>query len=105
MRRVRDRKRKYLARKTKAGRLKRRQEYKFLANKRLALARANPNAPRSGQIVGGVTAATIAVGGYGQAEPSCLPFRQSPEVTEHDCQTSLGSQPRAPPADHGLVVD
>ena len=105
MRRVRDRERKYLARKTKAGRRKRRLEYKSLADKRLALPAANEDSPRSSQIVGGVTAATIAVGGYGQGESSALPFRQSPEVAEHDCQTSLGSRPRAPPADHGLVLD
>jgi len=89
MRRVRDRNRKYLARKTKAGRLKRRLEYKSVADKRLALPLANEASPPSRQIVGGVEARRIAVGGYGPGEPSCLPFRQSsnrdsPGVAEHD---------------------
>jgi hypothetical protein len=105
MRQVRDRKRKYLARKTKAGRLKRRLEYAAAAKKRLPLVPANQDASRSRQIVGGVAAGRIAVGDYGPGKPLALPFRQSSEVAEHDSQTSSGSRPRAPPAGGRLVVD
>lgn len=99
MRRVRDRERKYLARKTKAGQLKRRLEYAAAARKRLGPALASRGVPRSGPIARGVAAEEIAVGGYGPGESSRLPLRQSAEVAEHDCQTSPGSRPRAPPAE------
>jgi hypothetical protein len=98
MRRVRDRERKYLDRKTKAGRLKRRLEYAAAAKQRLALPSASEDAPRPRAMAGGVGAEKIAVGGYGQGEESRLPLRQSSEVAEHDPQTSSGSRPRAPPA-------
>lgn len=99
VRRVRDRERKYLARKTKAGRLKRRLEYAAAARKRLGPGLPSQGVPQSGPIARGVAAEEIAVGGYGQGERSALPFRQSAEVAEHDCQTSPGSRPRAPPAE------
>jgi len=105
MRRVRDRERKYLARKTKAGQLKRRLEYAAAAKKRRGLVLPNQGAPCSWPIVDHVAAEEIAVGGYGQGEASGLPLRQSSEVAEHDPQTSFGSRPRAPPAEDGLVVD
>ena len=63
MRRVRDRERKYLARKTKAGRLKRRLEYAATAKKRLRLGPPNQGASRAGAIARGVAAEQIAVGG------------------------------------------
>jgi hypothetical protein len=103
MRRVRDRERKYLARKTKAGRLKRRLEYSAAAKKQLPVSSANPASWRSAeQRPGGRT--KIAVGGYRQSDSLPVPFRQStklglPKVADHDSQTGSPSRPRAPPAE------
>jgi hypothetical protein len=77
MRRVKDRERKYLARKTKAGRLKRRLEYSAMAKKRFALPSAKPGSSGPGRELAGGQART-AVGGYGQGDEARVPLPRSP---------------------------
>lgn len=97
MRRVRDRERKYLSRKTPKGRLKRRREYQAAKLKRCQGRGASrsgfsdpPLAP-SDSPQGSVLA-------YGQSADPQLGFSHSREVTPHDSQTTPDARPRAPPA-------
>ena len=69
--------RKYVTRKTKAGRLKRRLEYKATADKRLVLPSAPPSSTGSGQIVANNRSRRIAVGGYVQGDESGLSLPRS----------------------------
>lgn len=99
VRRVKDRQRKWLARKTKAGRLKRRLEYHAAAKKRLPLP---PRADQDrGRRCSSVAAGPpeIAVGDYGRSEESPLSWEHFPGVGRHDSEADSRSRPRAPPAE------
>ena len=104
MRRVKDRERKYLSRKTKAGRLKRRLEYCAAAKKRFPLPSAKPGFSGPGLELAGGQART-AVGGYGQDDEVRVPLPRSQGVTGHDSQTGVELRPRALPTDWRMVVD
>jgi hypothetical protein len=95
MRQVRDRERKYLARKTKAGRMKRRLEYQAAKVKRChgrnvcansSLVSAEPG-PSQGSVLG-----------YGRDGDPRLGLSRFLGGTTDDPKASLGSRPRAPPA-------
>ena len=105
MRRVKDRERKWLARKTKAGKRKRRLEYQALARKRLPLPpTATYDASTCGPKAGDVTT-RIAVGDSGQGGQFPVSFSRFQGVADHDSQANTGSRSRAPPADGRVVVD
>jgi hypothetical protein len=97
MRRVRDRERKYLARKTQAGRLKRQQEYRAAKRKRCRPSlshsdlRSDSPSARSGCSQGSVL-------GYGRDADLRLGFSRPLEITTDDSETTPGSRPRPPPA-------
>ena len=77
VRRVKDRERKYLARKTKAGRLKRRLEYCAAAKKQFSLSSAKQGPwGFDGKPVDG--RARTAVGGYGQPDEARVPLPRFP---------------------------
>ena len=105
VRRVKDRERKWLARKTKAGKRKRRLEYQTLARKRLPLPPmakydASTCSPKSYDVT-----ARIAVGDSGQDGRLPVSFSRFQGVADHDSQANTDTQPRAPPADGRVVVD
>ena len=105
VRRVKDRERKWLARKTKAGKRKRRLEYQALARKRRPLPpTAKYDASTCGSKLRDV-AARIAVGDSGQDGRLPVLFSRFQGVADHDSQTNTGSRPRAPPSDGRVVVD
>ena len=97
MRRVRDRERKSLRRKTEAGRFKRRLEYQAAWAQR-----------REGHVASGATAGGLSSARSGAKAHTVLFYRYGndpalnlsvpTEVTVHDPQTDSGSRPRAPPA-------
>lgn len=97
MRQVRDRERKYLARKTKAGRLKRRLEYQAAKLKRCHGQHdrrgfpSDPSLAKSGPPQGSVLS-------YGRDAETRLGFSRSLETTTDDPETTPGARPRAPPA-------
>lgn len=97
MRQVRDRERKYLARKTKAGRLKRRLEYQAAKVKRCRGPHdhrsfpSDPSLAKSGPPQSSVLS-------YGGEVQRALGFPRPQEVTTDDPKTTLGPRPRAPPA-------
>jgi len=97
MRQVRDRERKYLARKTKAGRLKRRLEYQAAKVKRCQGQHdhrsfpSDPSLAKSGPPQGSVLSSSGEV-------KRALGFSRPQEVTTDDPETTLGPRPRAPPA-------
>jgi hypothetical protein len=98
MRRVRDRERKYLARKTKAGRLKRQQEYQAAKVKRGQSGHTRPSFPShdpSGECRPSKDSSVL---GYGRHGGPRLGFSRSPEVTTDDSEATPGPRPRAPPA-------
>ena len=95
MRQVRDRERKYLARKTKAGRLKRRLEYQAAKVKRCQGLRVCSN---SGLVSAEPGPPQGSVLGYGCDRDPRLGFSRSLEVTTDDPKATLGVRPRAPPA-------
>jgi hypothetical protein len=97
VRQVRDRERKYLARKTQAGRLKRRLEYQAAKVQRChsppvrRRSSADPSlakgsAPRSSVLL------------YGAVPAAFLDFSRCEEVPTNDSETTPGARPRAPPA-------
>lgn len=105
VRRVRDRERKWLARKTKAGKRRRRLEYQALARKRFPLPpMAKHDVSTCGPKPGGA-AARIAVGDSGQGGQVPVSFSRFQGVADHDSQANTGSRPRAPPTDRRVVVD
>ena len=97
MRQVRDRERKYLARKTKAGRLKRRLEYQAAKVKRCHGQHdqrgvfSDPSFAKSGPPQGSVLS-------YGRDAEVRLGFSRSLETTTDDPEATPGPRPRAPPA-------
>jgi hypothetical protein len=97
MRRVRDRERKYLARKTQAGRLKRQQEYRAAKLKRC---QALPSRHRfrgdSSSVQPGPSPGSVL--GSGRDGGRRLGFPGPQEVTTDDSETTLGPRPRASPA-------
>ena len=94
---VQERERKYLARKTKAGRLKRRLEYQAAKVRRCQGRHAHrgfpsdPSSAKSDSAQGSVLS-------YGCEAERALGFSRSLEVTTDDPKTTLGARPRAPPA-------
>jgi hypothetical protein len=105
VRRVKDRERKWLSRKTKAGRRKRRLEYQALAKKRLPLPPAAKYDPATcGSKLRDVNPG-IAVGDSGQAGRLPVSSSRFQGDADHDSQANTGSRPRAPPADGRVVVD
>lgn len=97
LRQVRDRERKYLARKTPAGRRKRRLEYQAAKVKRCQ----GPPDPRrvpSGPVSTESGPSPGSVLGYGRPCDPRLGFSRSLEVTTDDSETAPGPRPRAPPA-------
>ena len=105
VRRVKDRERKWLARKTKAGRRKRRLEYQSLARKRLPLPPTAKYDPATcGSKLRDVNA-RIAVGDSCQADRLSVCFLRFQGDADHDSQANTGSRPRAPPSDGRVVVD
>jgi hypothetical protein len=102
---VKDRERKLLSRKTKAGKRKRRLEYQALARKRLPLPSTAKYDPSTCGSKLQEVKARIAVGDSGQANRLPVCFSRFWGVAEHDSQANTGSQPRAPPADRRVVVD
>ncbi len=96
MRQVHDRERKYLARKTQAGRLKRHLEYQAAKVKRCQ----NRHAHQS--VLSDLPLATCgppqgSVLSYGRDPGARLGFSRPLEVTTDDPKTALGARPRAPP--------
>lgn len=97
MHRVRDRERKYWARKTKAGRLKRRLEYQAVKVRRCLGTHARQSFPLDPTLApSGCPQDSVL--GYGHHGEPRLGFSGSLEATTDDPQTSPGSRPRAPPA-------
>lgn len=97
MRQVRDRERKYLTRKTLAGRRKRRLEYQAAKVKRCQ----GPPRPRrvsSGSVSTESGSPQGSVLGYGRDGDPRLGFSRCLEVTTDDPKTTLGARSRAPPA-------
>ena len=105
VRRVKDRERKLLSRKTKAGKRKRRLEYQALARKRLPL----PPTVKYDSATCGPTLqeikARIAVGDSGQAHRLPVSSSRFQGVAGHDSQANTDSRSRAPPTDGRVVVD
>lgn len=104
MRRVRDRERKWLRRKTKSGRFKRHLEYRAARAKRRpkgGVAR-DPAPRRSAPPLGTESRAVLF---YRRADEGILDSRDPPEVIADDPQGTPGSRPRPPPAPGGVVVD
>lgn len=100
MRQARDRERKWLRRKTVAGRFKRRLEYQA------ARAKRRGDRVASGGMTAGRTSAWSGTKAghplgpvlfYRRDGEGAIDSRAAPEVIAHDPQTSLGSRPRAPP--------
>ena len=92
LRRVQDRERKWLSRKTSAGRYKRRLEYERARRRRqipLPLTRDGT--------CQNVSSDRPAVVTYGMADPGSLSWSDSPEENCHDPETSADSRPRSPP--------
>ena len=105
VRRVKDRERKLLSRKTKVGKQRRRLEYQALARKRLPLP---PTAKYDPAVCGSKLRDVnprIAVGDSGQADRLPVSSLRFQGVTDHDSQANTGSRSRAPPADGRVVVD
>lgn len=90
MRRVRDRERKWLRRKTTVGRFKRRLEYQA----RRAANRGD--APRSQRSPASSRSAPVV--GYEPPNQATLPCGELPETPSHDPQTPARPRPRAPPS-------
>jgi hypothetical protein len=107
MRRVKDRERKYLSRKTKAGRLKRRLEYCAMAKKRLALPSALEGLSGFDRKAAGEELRSAAMAGATKPEYLCRGSRTEVRqgVTDHDSQTGVEGPARAPPAEERVVVD
>jgi hypothetical protein len=96
MRQVQERERKYLSRKTKAGRLKRRLEYQAAKVRRCQGQHAprsfpsDPSSTKSDSPQGSVLS-------YGCEAERALGFSRSLEVTTDDPKTTLAPRSRAPP--------
>jgi len=97
MRRVRDRERKCLRRKTKAGRLKRRLEYQVARAKRREGHGASSDAV-AGQSSMHAGAKQRAVLLYRRPSDAAIDLSAPTEVPAHDRQRTPGPRPRAPPA-------
>ena len=96
VRQARDRERKWLRRKTKAGRFKRHLEYQAArAKRRGARVAGSAIAPGRPTARSGMKASTVLV--YRRDGDGTLDLRASTEVIAHDPQTTSGSRPRAPP--------
>jgi hypothetical protein len=96
MHQARDRERKWLRRKTEAGRFKRRLEYRAArAKRRRDRAAAGDMAP--GRSVARSDAKAGAVLFYRRDDDGSLDSHAPPEVIAHDPQRTLGSRPRPPP--------
>jgi hypothetical protein len=94
MRQVRDRERKWLSRKTAAGRFKRRLEYQTRrAARHGGAATAKDHAPN---LLAGERSAAVV--GYEPPSRATLPCGDLKEVPVHDPQTPACSRPRAPPS-------
>lgn len=89
-RRVRDRERKWLCRKTSAGQYKRFLEYQARRAARAESCRQAISFP--------ARPPGDAVGDYGESSDSSLSCRHPAEVPAHDSETPVGSRSRAPPA-------
>ena len=97
MHQARDRERKWLRRKTKAGQFKRHLEYQAARAKRREGSVASGDiAPGQSSARSGPKARTVLV--YRCGSDPALDLSASTEVTGHDPQTTPGSRPRAPPA-------
>jgi hypothetical protein len=94
LRRVQDRERKWLSRKTSAGRYKRRLEYERARRRRRTI---SLSFARGGRCQNG-SSDRPAVVTYGMADPVSLSWSDSPEENCHDPETSADSRPRPPPA-------
>lgn len=97
MRRVRDRERKCLRRKTEAGQFKRRLEYQAARAKRREGSGASSDAA-SGQSSTHAGAKQRTVLLYRCGGGAALDLSAPTEATAHDRQRTSGSRPRAPPA-------
>lgn len=94
MRRVRDRERKWLRRKTAAGRFKRRLEYEAQRESRrgsAALAKNHARNPLAGE-------RSDAVVNYETPSQATVPCGEPQEISVHDSQTLARPRPRAPPS-------
>lgn len=91
-RRVRDRERKWLRRKTAAGRFKRSLEYQARWERR-----RDQSAPRGTASARDRRAESSAVLGYQESSAVSLTCGETKEVPIHDSQTPAGARPRAPP--------
>jgi hypothetical protein len=97
MRQARDRERKWLRRKTEAGRFKRHLEYQAAwAKRREDRVASGDIAPRRPAARSGTKASTVLV--YRRDGDPALDLRAPTEVIAHDPQTTPGSRPRPPPA-------
>jgi len=97
MRQVRDRERKWLRRKTKAGRFKRRLEYRAAgAERRRDRAASGDTAPGRSVARSDTKAGTVLF--YRCDGDGSLDSRAPTEVIARDPQRTLGSRPRPPPA-------
>jgi len=105
VRRVKDRERKWLARKTKAGKQRRRLEYQALARKRLPLPPTAKYDPATCSVKLRDVKVRIAVGDSGQAVRLPVCFLRFQGDADHDSQANTDSRPHAPPADGRMVVD
>jgi hypothetical protein len=101
MRQARDRERKWLRRRTEAGRFKRRLEYQAVRAKRrrdrvaCGGMTAGQTSARSGTKLGHPLGSVLF---YRRDGEEALDSRAPPEVIAHDPQRTLGSRPRPPPA-------
>jgi hypothetical protein len=102
---VKDRERKLLKRKTKAGKRKRQLEYQALAKKRLPLPPAAKYDPATCGSKFRHVNPRIAVGDSGQGDWLSVCFLRFQGDADHDSQANTDSRPRAPPADGRVVVD
>lgn len=94
MRRVRDRERKWLSRKTAAGRFKRCLEYQ---TRRAARRAETPNAKnRASNLPAGEHSAAVV--NYEAPSQAAVPCRDLLEIPAHDSQTPARPRPRAPPS-------
>ena len=94
MLRVRDRERKSLCRKTFVGQYKRQME----SQKRKTVRRASKVDRTSAEIGDGVTAGSDVVLPYRTPAVDSLPCGDQKEDIDHDPETTVTAQPRAPPA-------